>query len=434
MSAQKKGFFFQTTSPNIYFSSGGQPTSAIFGDLTDSITFFLESGSTADTAQVQQGLTLRALASDINSANDTKDIGFGPLALSVSPSQMSTFALTGGTITATPASARGGILYTFPSYAIANDTDVVLTSLTSGQILVYNGSDWINGNITYQTIASNITTNATQRPILNFGTDFTVTDDVGNTCTTVHIANNAITYAKIQATSQTCFLGSSGSGAVAEQTLHSELTLSGGVLSITSYGITYGSGGMLQKAASAYVLLGNPTSGSTYNVEITLGTGLSFSGGALILTTGAIAYTKLSNTAGGTSLLGNVSGAGGAVNEVNVVGFALVNTMATNYDIRPNILKTVTGATYSVIVGDFNGAIIVFTHTSSGAVTVTMPNPASVLPGLIVRLKDNGNAGTHNITIGPYSGETLDGASTYVISANYGKVAFFTDGTNWFTV
>lgn len=73
----------------------------------------------------------------------------------------------------------------------------------------------------------------------------------------------------------------------------------------------------------------------------------------------------------------------------------------------------------------------------AGAVTVTLP-AASAVPANDVYfvLKDeSGAAGSNNITISRAGSDTIDGATSYVISTNYGKVALYSDGASkWFTV
>jgi hypothetical protein len=68
-------------------------------------------------------------------------------------------------------------------------------------------------------------------------------------------------------------------------------------------------------------------------------------------------------------------------------------------------------------------------YTSTGAVTETLPS--SPPTGLTLLIKDcGGAAATHNITITPAAG-TIDGASTYVMSTNYGSVAVTFANSQW---
>jgi hypothetical protein len=74
------------------------------------------------------------------------------------------------------------------------------------------------------------------------------------------------------------------------------------------------------------------------------------------------------------------------------------------------------------------------TVTAGAAVALTLPAPSAALTGWMPGVKDkSGNANTYNITVTPASG-TIDGAASYTISANYGRVRFLCDGTNYFVI
>jgi hypothetical protein len=74
------------------------------------------------------------------------------------------------------------------------------------------------------------------------------------------------------------------------------------------------------------------------------------------------------------------------------------------------------------------------TVTSAAAVALALPAPSVGLSGWMPGVKDKGgNANTYNITITPASG-TIDGAVSYTINANYGRVRFLCDGTNYFVI
>ncbi|HYD02006.1 MAG TPA: hypothetical protein VEB22_12330 [Phycisphaerales bacterium] len=74
-------------------------------------------------------------------------------------------------------------------------------------------------------------------------------------------------------------------------------------------------------------------------------------------------------------------------------------------------------------------ATVVCKLASPGAVTVTLP--AGVSGQVFTVLDGTGDAGTNNITVGTTSSQTINGASTYVISVNYGVATFQFNGTQW---
>lgn len=74
---------------------------------------------------------------------------------------------------------------------------------------------------------------------------------------------------------------------------------------------------------------------------------------------------------------------------------------------------------------------IVYVNKSSGAATtVTLnPNPEKNWFALVVDQK--GDAATNNITVQGADAETINGASTFVITDNYGAALFCYNGTEW---
>lgn len=68
--------------------------------------------------------------------------------------------------------------------------------------------------------------------------------------------------------------------------------------------------------------------------------------------------------------------------------------------------------------------------------TITLPAASGVPAGRTITVKDeSGAAGTNNITVSRAGADTIDGATTKVISANYGSVTLYSDGVSkWFTV
>jgi hypothetical protein len=88
------------------------------------------------------------------------------------------------------------------------------------------------------------------------------------------------------------------------------------------------------------------------------------------------------------------------------------------------------GSVYSAAATDY---LIAITSLAL-APTIGLPKPALAGACKAFIVKDEaGGAGTTTITIRSGGEETIDGASTATLTANYQSKSFYTDGTNWFT-
>lgn len=73
----------------------------------------------------------------------------------------------------------------------------------------------------------------------------------------------------------------------------------------------------------------------------------------------------------------------------------------------------------------------ILVDATSNTVTITLPT-ATTLAGQEYSIKDwKGQAATRNITVATTSAQTIDGASTKVISTNFSSVRVVSDGANW---
>lgn len=90
------------------------------------------------------------------------------------------------------------------------------------------------------------------------------------------------------------------------------------------------------------------------------------------------------------------------------------------------------------VVADANYTLLptdnTIAYTSlTAARTATLPSATSYTNKIYIIKDESGNAGTSNITIATTSSQTIDGASTKVISTAYGLVKVYSNGSNWFT-
>lgn len=102
-----------------------------------------------------------------------------------------------------------------------------------------------------------------------------------------------------------------------------------------------------------------------------------------------------------------------------------------------NFTSKQVSATFTIFNTDTYNLINI--NSSSGAITGTLPVAATVVANRIYLFRDvSGNAGTNHITIqvAVSSGNTFgdSGATSFVISNNFGYVAIYTDGVSkWFS-
>lgn len=89
--------------------------------------------------------------------------------------------------------------------------------------------------------------------------------------------------------------------------------------------------------------------------------------------------------------------------------------------------RSVTAST-SIVSSDF--AIIA--NSTAGAITVSLP-PAATSNGRVFFVK-RVNAGANNVTVDPFGSETIDGAATHVLTAQWARVEFVSNGTAWFII
>lgn len=95
-------------------------------------------------------------------------------------------------------------------------------------------------------------------------------------------------------------------------------------------------------------------------------------------------------------------------------------------------VTTVDAATYGLLASDYFVHVI---YTASGAVTsLTLPT-AQTVSGRTIVIKDaGGNASANNITVDTQAAETIDGAATAVMNADYEWLKLYSDGSDWFIV
>lgn len=121
---------------------------------------------------------------------------------------------------------------------------------------------------------------------------------------------------------------------------------------------------------------------------------------------------------GGDVALGGGTSSGGIAGSVNIENsrFRLTSTTAAGTTTISN------STTYHGVTGIAGG-------------TVTLPLAASVLDGTILYIKDEGgNASTNNITVTRAGAELIDGATSVLISVDYGVLRLIARNSNWWVL
>ena len=116
--------------------------------------------------------------------------------------------------------------------------------------------------------------------------------------------------------------------------------------------------------------------------------------------------------------------------EVELAKLALENRIAdylAGGGATRGAIRSIT-ATGSIVSGDY----AILANSTSGAITINLPT-AAILAGRIFVFK-RVNAGANNVVIDPAASETIDGAATYTLSAQWASVTIISDGTNWFII
>jgi len=108
----------------------------------------------------------------------------------------------------------------------------------------------------------------------------------------------------------------------------------------------------------------------------------------------------------------------------------------SSLETKDAFVRIATAVNYTVVFATVGfGALIGVTSTAA-ARTITLPLASTYPAGVPLRVKDeSGAAGTNNITITRVGSDVIDGATTSVISTNYGGRHIYSDGVDkWFLI
>ena len=116
--------------------------------------------------------------------------------------------------------------------------------------------------------------------------------------------------------------------------------------------------------------------------------------------------------------------------EVELAKLALENRIATYLQgggATRGAYRSVT-ATGNVVSGDY----LLVCDATAGSITMALPS-AALVPGRIYVFKRI-NSGANAVVVDPSGAETIDGAATHTLSAQWNSVTIMSDGTSWFII
>lgn len=167
-----------------------------------------------------------------------------------------------------------------------------------------------------------------------------------------------------------------------------------------------------------------PYGGTTQTYDFGLLAGTMALGVTVSSSFGATDFIVKNNTPsgiGGTRVM-EISSLGGPVKLTPAVGAQVLNNGAKGY-----LTTAPTGAT--VTVGDY---VVYLCNASSNAQTCNLPAVASSTHRVYYFVKTDSSANT--VTIDGNGSETINGALTKVLSAQYDKVTIICSGSAWFII
>jgi len=75
---------------------------------------------------------------------------------------------------------------------------------------------------------------------------------------------------------------------------------------------------------------------------------------------------------------------------------------------------------------------LVLVDASGGVVIITLPDPTTVSGVDFMIIKNDSS--TNTVTVSPNGSETIDGESSYLMTAQFEGATMISDGTNWYVI
>ena len=91
-------------------------------------------------------------------------------------------------------------------------------------------------------------------------------------------------------------------------------------------------------------------------------------------------------------------------------------------------IRSITAST-TIVSNDF----AILANSTSGSIIVSLP-PAATADGRIFCVIRTNSGGANNVTIDPYASETINGAANHILTSQYSRIVFISNGTAWFLI
>ena len=346
---------------------------------------------TASSFVKSAGLSSQFLKADGSvDANTYLTSGSGVSSITGTANQISASGSTGAVTLSLPAILTGLTSVTATNFLGNATTSTTATNLAGGSIgaIPYQSGSGTTALLSAGTSGQVLTSSGAGAPTWSSGIALTGDVTIDNSGVST-IANNAVTYGKMQALSATSkLLGSSSTTTpVQEISLGSGLSLSGTTLSASGTGGTVTSVAALTLGTTGTDLASSVANGSSTPV-ITLNVPT-----ASATNRGALSSTDWSTFNGKQNVLTNSAGLAGALSDETGTGLAVFGT-------APTFASTITVGTTGVTTGAIN-----LKGTTSGTATLTVPavagTPTLTLPattGTLALLSDITSGTATNFT------------------------------------
>jgi hypothetical protein len=450
-------YLFNTIATSMYFAGSstfiavGSPTSGQ-GNIVfynQQVTFGNPGGTLQMVAQSANTINL------FNTTATTMNFAGAATAVSIGAQNAATLTLSPGTVVGSNTTQN-----LFNTVATTMNFAGAATTLTIG-----SGGTTVNlnGTITTPSISSSIATPSTTFNLINStattvnfagaATTITVGAAGANTFTLNHgtLVGSQTTQNLFNSVASTLNIGGAGTtvsiGATTGGLNINNPTVGGSQATVNLWNTTATTinlGGAATQvsigATTGAFIHNNPTVGgsqATVNLWNTTATTINFGGAATQVSIGATTGAFIHNnpTVGGSQTTANLWNTtattinfGGAATAINIGASTGITTIT-------NSLTVVGGLSFGYASYTTSSAIAsnvsIVGIRSSAPISMTLP---AVVTGKTLNIKDElGNAATYPITIIPASG-TIDGQSNFILSANYGAITVYSNGTNWFII